>query len=721
MEPLKLILENFCGHSYTEIDFTKFSSALILGAVKDNLKLSNGAGKSTIFLAIEYVLFNETRFSSLDKFIRDGADICRVSFEFKVKDGNVYRVVRSRGKKAGADLRLYKNNVNDIWDDITQRRNPDSEKELLKLLKINYKTFLSTVLFSQSKSETAAQLEYSDIAAISIEKRKSILKEILQLNSYSKYEKHTKQIISDLIKEIDKNKTILETIGNPDNDIEKINYQIDKNDKEISKISEMILNKNQENNLLAKQFADKNIDLSVKKNTLVDFVSKRKDLISSIESVSASLDSNRKKYSLISKELNNNKEKIDSCLKQLSLLKAEDLSKDKILLELQELEKSKIELQINTRNSTLELELLKDIPDVSYCDLCKQEVSAEHINKHKENNKIKRSKLENVINNNKSEILLIDNKIFLSKKKINSIVEIENEIIQLEKNIHKLNADNDAKKNILSQIELIAKEEKNNLSVKQKQLESFVLDENLNKEIVNLEKEIHYLNDKLKKSSLELDEKISIHKKYEIDNSILNHKLTERKNDKKRSGKLLESISKDSNNLEMYYKVSSAFGSSGIPALVIHTVLDDLQVETNDLLGKLRPGLQVQFSIQKNKNGDLDETLDIIYLIEGISREFRQLSGAQKLLVSLCLKLGMLAIIRKRLDIDIKLLLLDEVDQALDEAGVEMFANTIKTLQEDYKILIISHNNSLKDKFTHTLIVNQNDDLTSTTKLVEKW
>src|SRR5271165_4884338 len=117
MHPNKLYIENFCGHAQSEIDFTNFSTAIIVGKIKGNSRFSNGVGKTTIFSAIKYVLFNEVDFSTLEKVIRHGCDYCKVSLEFIVND-TIYKVVRSKSKKAGSELRLYRKN-DEEFDDLT--------------------------------------------------------------------------------------------------------------------------------------------------------------------------------------------------------------------------------------------------------------------------------------------------------------------------------------------------------------------------------------------------------------------------------------------------------------------------------------------------------------------------------------------------------------------------------------------------------------------------
>lgn len=148
-------------HEKSFIDFTQFNSALIVGKVENNELYSNGVGKTTIFKAIEYVLFNQSDIN-LDKIIRDDTESCKVTLDFMVNSIE-YRVSRIRTKKGSSDLSLYERNSNinddsevyhlsdndikteitkkEFWKDISGRRAVDTEKELSKLIKYNSKSF----------------------------------------------------------------------------------------------------------------------------------------------------------------------------------------------------------------------------------------------------------------------------------------------------------------------------------------------------------------------------------------------------------------------------------------------------------------------------------------------------------------------------------------------------------------------------------------------------
>jgi DNA repair exonuclease SbcCD ATPase subunit len=169
------------------------------------------------------------------------------------------------------------------------------------------------------------------------------------------------------------------------------------------------------------------------------------------------------------------------------------------------------------------------------------------------------------------------------------------------------------------------------------------------------------------------------------------------------------------NDVLLWNRVVRAFSTSGIPTLIIHTILDDLQIEANNILQELRPSLSLQFFIEK----DDKDALGIMYKDNNQEREYALLSGGQKMYISFALRLGLSLVIQKRLGVEIKFLELDEVDQPLDLSGQDAFVDAIKKYQNKFKIFVITHNERLKNKFNNAIVVEGDGTNGSSAKVVQ--
>lgn len=711
MQPLRLAIKNFCGHQETEFSFEDFQSALVIGKVKDNERFSNGAGKSTIFNAIEYVLFNEIHFSSLEKIIRDGCDVCKVEYDFMSSlDKCVYRIVRANSRRTGTDVRLFKQIENNEWEDLTQRRVSDTEKEIVKIVGFNYKAFCASVLFSQAGSENNVQRDFGNLPALTPEKRKSVLREVLQLNVYSNYEKLAKSKYGAVQSLLEKQKIILSTLGDPDAEIkslsERIKHLTDNvaNDNvKLTSVKEQLATLNTEHSILTEKVSETKNKLTSCKIKLTSAL----EQVSKSEKALSELSDKRSKLLDEANDISNQKNKLQE-QPVVNLSAQEELIKeyDAKIIEL----KAKMS---SIKNIIKELE--SPISEGEVCKSCHQNISEEH--RHNWSMTAENKKLEIEIEYKKiydDDLILSKakkeayDKMYEERKRLSSIEELENKLQQKRSfytNYTHLIEDHSA----------LLKSKKLEVSSLQEELEllsASSIDPSVYLKIDSLKKDI----DSLKTSESLLTKQIA---QLIGEKAVITHKIESANLDKAKIISLKREVEDLEKSLVLHSKVVQAFGSNGIPALITHSILDELQEEANKWLLKLRPGLQLQFVVVNDKNNkEKEDTLDILYFIDGNQREYKQLSGAQKIIVSLSIKLALLFIMNKRLGVDIKLMLLDEVDQALDPGSTEVFADIIKIIQDEIKIMVITHDDDLKHKFSHAIMVEQDENNVSKGKLI---
>lgn len=738
MKIIRLYIKNFMCYNHAYIDFGEFSSALIVGKKENNDDVSNGVGKTTIFKAIEYAFFNHSDVN-LENIIRDDEDLCSITVDFNVNDQD-YRVTRTRTNKGVTDLTLFKRTASDgqdteilhaihgdnysplsekkFWEDISGRRSADTEKELAKLIKVNIKLFRIFVHFMQN--------DFSGLTTATPEKRKIILRDALNLVIYSKLEKIVKDKANTLSKEADKYITMIDALGNLDQFIVSLSEKLLITDSELAgsvlKLTDL--------EILQSDLTDKiNILVAEHKNLEAKLAS------SLIKEQSLLAEKNRLEISV--KEYTTKKSNVIKIAKDLILeiknleetqSKLVDIDFGQIDILTEQIISNREQVaqrKLSIKNDTARCEKLrKPIPKDGECEECRQVITDEHRKlcqgkldaEHREL-KVNLQNCSAIIDNLNNSIVSHQqniNSLVLSKQQLESVntqvilkkTEIADKRILHEEysstlQKHTLNLEEKNK-----EIELITEELKNSSINEAKELQNKIQMErqNLNTivgQISNLNKEISIVNNK---------------------KAVLQHDLKQKTDDKNKKVKYNLILKELENKLVMYPSVIQAYSSAGIPNLITQNILDDLQVESNALLNQIKPGIQLSFFVEKIKgDGTEADTLDINYLVNGKKRYYEQLSGAMKLAVTFSLKLGLSFILQKIIGVDIKLLLLDEIDQSLDKASIDAFTEIVKFFSNDFTILVITHNDRLKDKFNSAILVEQDINMVSTAKVVSSW
>lgn len=692
MIPSKLILKNFRCYSEGQIDFNKFNAAVIVGYQAGNASVSNAVGKTAIFDAIEYVLFNNSR-SKLDNLINDNSEEMSVTFEFH-QDDDLYKIVRERTRKS-ADVSLFK--LEDKkWKDLSGRRASDTEASISSLLRIDYSTFKTTAYFSQKD-------DFS-LALITPEKRKTLLKEILEISAYSKLEKAAKDEFSLVEKEADKLTTRisifekqLESEPALLEDKRSVEYKFSQNMKNLDKIQDEMAN-------VAKR------SVSVKEN----IATIKRDNEELIKHTNFCL-GNQEKLSKLLKNLQSQKSVLlqdaKQCVASLEALKTLELPPlDGLQDQISNLKIEIANLNKDTELQTSEFKKLQ-VPqaDTEICSLCGSKLDLEHLAKEK-------LKIESEKTRIKKILVDIDSKLFeknrILKEKTAELLALKQQYVNKEKNVERVSqlqsqlaVSRDNFKSVGSQISATEAElESARLAVSQ--LPSI---EDLKIKISFYEKELADLEEQHVKASNIEKSILRNNIDYNSALAIVKSKLEEIEKSKVSIGLLKNDLEKLQLKLRCYPYVIQAFSSTGIPSIIIASILDSLQEESNNILLKIHPGLQLQFLTEKERKKDkeVEDKLGIVYFAHSKERSYEELSGAQSIAVQFALKLGLAFLLQKSSNYNFGLLLLDEVDSPLDKQSISYFTEVLKSFQESFKILTITHNDYSKEKLSNQIIVEQ--------------
>ncbi len=152
----------------------------------------------------------------------------------------------------------------------------------------------------------------------------------------------------------------------------------------------------------------------------------------------------------------------------------------------------------------------------------------------------------------------------------------------------------------------------------------------------------------------------------------------------------------------IYADLYSAFGRSGVPAMLIDAAVPRIEAETNLLLGRMTDSrLAVKLETQRvRQSGNVSETLDILVSDELGSRSYDLFSGGEAFRINLALRIALSKVLAQRMGLPLPTLFIDEGFGTQDAAGRERIVDAIASIQEDFdKIIVITHLDELKDLF----------------------
>jgi exonuclease SbcC len=163
--------------------------------------------------------------------------------------------------------------------------------------------------------------------------------------------------------------------------------------------------------------------------------------------------------------------------------------------------------------------------------------------------------------------------------------------------------------------------------------------------------------------------------------------------------------------LSIFDRLIKMFGKSGIQTLLLEAVISDLEKTSNDILSSISND-QFTISLETQRLGSdgvsLVETLDLNVKKDGSLYNFASLSGGEQFRIALALRIALSDVSTRHGGSSLEFLLLDEINSPLDKNGVEtLFVNVIKSLESKYKILVITHDDSLKERFDNILDVSK--------------
>ena len=374
-----------------------------------------GAGKTTIFDAIAYVLFdnssgNERENYSLRSDYADVDDITYVELEFYYK-GQLHTIKRGpayeRKKKRGEGTTKEPAFVEFELNGITYSNNSETNKAIIDLLGIDYKQFRQIVMLAQG--------DFTNLLDSNVNSTTILFRKIFNTQVYGKLMDKLKEETNSLNNQL---KNINEIINNERERLDNKYYSFDNNNLLIELKKDILQEDIQENNLkknrddLNKQLIDKEkqlqkqIDINKKIDKLNDYHNQLDLLIKNNTDINK--DKTRRDYNRdIAKDISN-------CLNNINNLKTKIERSNKDLIDLNNKQEETLNKYKQNEDKFKQLDLYPDQ---------QQALSEEKNNKNNYLKELKeaKKKKEDVVRNNDKE------------NKLNETInDLEKQIKQLE-------------------------------------------------------------------------------------------------------------------------------------------------------------------------------------------------------------------------------------------------------------------------------------------------
>lgn len=151
-----------------------------------------------------------------------------------------------------------------------------------------------------------------------------------------------------------------------------------------------------------------------------------------------------------------------------------------------------------------------------------------------------------------------------------------------------------------------------------------------------------------------------------------------------------------------------AFGRNGVPALIIETVVPELEAEANDLLARLTDGrMSLSIATQRERvSGEMAETLDLEIADDLGARTYELYSGGEAFRINFALRIALSKLLARRSGAQLRALFIDEGFGSQDEDGRDKLVDAINKIKSDFElILVITHIDELRDAFPVHLLV----------------
>jgi len=657
----------------------------------------NGAGKSTIFEAIAWVLYGSVAArTSADQIKRENAedkDPCRVELEF-IFGEDKYRVVREMSGKslitsasATFNEKLVANGA-EIVSNFIQKK-----------LGMDFKSFYTSIF--------AKQKELNALSSMNPSERRPLILRMLGINALD-------EIVGEIRSDIKNKKILIEKLEQDlldeygEKKIEKYKNKKDELEEKYKKIvksttliKENILIIEKKLKLVRKECDDKKIEYE-KIYKVKEQLDEKKTLFDNKNRLFEEIKNLQLKIEKRQEKINNEKlklskfEKIEQEMKLLEKRLVENSRKSETLLKKIEQKKTLMDqFQKNIAEVKAKKTTIEKMGSSAKCPTCDR-VLGEQYNKllkdynneiEEKNKKIKflvneSSKVETEYNQFLKEMEALQKKNnylhtkSIEKEKINTI--LYNFTQEVDKEVNDLNS----KKTEFTKISTVEFDEKKYIAIKEK------------------------IEDLYKKYQLKLDELNEIRNNSEKIKIELERKEGE--------GNLVaQQIKNLQQNIEEQYKIVNKIEMYN-KNLKLLKMLNEIMVSFRTyLISQIRPTLSLyaselfdQLTNGKYSEIELDDNYNLIVYDDGVPYDIERFSGGEEDLANLCIRLAISEVITEKAGSIFNFIILDEIFGSQDNTRKQNIIKALSRFSSKFRqIFLITHVEEIKNSMENTIIV----------------
>ena len=654
----------------------------IIARHADNPKKSNFSGKSNFVNSVPFNFYCNGEFEKIEELVNDECDsmITRINFTDK---GNKY--ITERGIKKGSSyFDMFVNDVRVGNDDKKGKTDKSYYQDKMNdLLGMTYDMFTASVFFEQ--------LNMDKFINTQAEKRREYIDKVLNLEMWRVLYKNKIKDIKQL--EADK-KDFLDRI-----------VVIKENSKTLN------------SKLAGKDIIERNIiTLTEKRDNLQIFIrdyiqfKSTREQYRNLIAMSNHLEDSYKTQSARLEQLNIDIEKenllaIDGDINKV-LSEIEDIKK---LIAHNKIIESELSTKIKDMNSNIDninnninrnraekLSNEKNINNIldGVCPTCKQEIDKELLERENEFIKNNVITLEKEIEKEMGILIILE----IERKALHvdynecllEGVELSDKIKKKEFYIQKIEfntkAKNEKLKSLNEQIKLVTIDFKNTetklnvMNIEVERLKALLpADNSIFDNVDDQEKEIKTTESALNILNMDLGQAIS-------------HEQRIKENDKNIVD--IENNIKDLEEKIYYYNILAEVYKT-IPKDILKDSISSIEELANEIIQQIIPELSVKIYEDEEKKSS---PLVIAFEENGKYRSYKRLSGGQKTIVNIGLRLGFSKIISERSKTNIECIILDEPFGALDEENREAVKKCLTSLLGYFRqVLVITHTDDINE------------------------